>query len=78
MPRFYFHLFNDLDVRDEEGLELPDKAAAIEQAVKNARVMAAESVCEGHLVLNHRIEIMDANGSAVATVRFGDAVEVQQ
>jgi hypothetical protein len=28
VPWFYFHLFNDMDVPDIEGIELPDLTAA--------------------------------------------------
>jgi hypothetical protein len=31
----------------------------------------------GHLVLSHRIEVTDAAGRAVATVRFGDVVRIE-
>jgi hypothetical protein len=77
MPRFYFHLFNDTQVPDPEGTELPDATVAIQRAVTAARAMAAESVREGRLVLSHRIEISDETGASVGTVHFGDVVEIQ-
>ena len=76
MPRFYFHLRNDLSVDDEEGVELPDLAAARDHAIYNARSIAAENVHAGKLSLSHRIEIADERGTIVATVQFGDAVSV--
>jgi len=45
VPRYYLHLFNDMDVIDEEGVELPDEPAALQYALRNARVMAADSLC---------------------------------
>jgi hypothetical protein len=42
----------------------------------NARALAAETVREGRLVLDHRIEVTDKSGRKVATVRFRDVVEV--
>lgn len=77
MPRFYFHLFNDLTSIDEEGAELPSETAALRRAETNAREMAAESVREGHLTLSHRIVVGDEGGGTVATVRFGDVVQVR-
>ena len=47
MPRFYFHLRNDLSVDDEEGVELPDLAAARDHAIYNARSIAAENAHAG-------------------------------
>ena len=77
MPRYFFHLFNDIDARDHEGLELADVEAAIEQGRINARAMAAQAVCDGKLNLNHRVVVQDETGSIVQTIRFRDVVEVQ-
>ena len=76
MPRYFFNLFNDLNVADDEGIDLPDVAAAMEHAAENARELAAESVREGHLVLGHRIEITDDSGAVVGVVHFRDVVKV--
>lgn len=77
MPRFYFHLRNDLVVDDEEGIEVPDLAAAREYALFNARSLAAENVYKGHLNLSHRIEIADETQRIVGIVTFRDAVKVE-
>ena len=77
MPKFYFHLRNDIDVDDEEGTDFPDLAAAREHAVANVRSVAAGNVSNGHLDLWHRIEIADETGRIVGTVTFGDAVTVK-
>lgn len=77
MPRFYFHLFNDVTSLDEEGVELPDDAVAMQRAATNAREMAAQSVRDGHLVLSHRIDVGNEAGDNIGTVRFGDVVQVR-
>jgi hypothetical protein len=74
--RYLFHLFNDLTVIDDEGRELFNDAAAFEYASCEARAMAAESVCQGHLILNHRIEVTCSDGRKVGTVYFRDVVKV--
>ena len=76
-PRYYFSLFNDVVALDEEGVELPDAAAAYEHAVEEARVMVCESVRKGHLNLEHRIEVTDDSGVSVATVQFRDAFTIE-
>lgn len=78
MARFYFHLFNDLTSIDEEGVDLPNVAAAMERAIAYAREMAAESVREGHLVLDHRIDLANDARQTIETVYFGDVVRVKQ
>ncbi|MDQ4088113.1 MAG: hypothetical protein M3177_08935 [Pseudomonadota bacterium] len=78
MPRFYFHLRNDLAVDDEEGLKVPDLASAREYALFNARSIAAENVLKGRLNLSHRIEIADEDGRIVGTVSFADAVKIEE
>jgi hypothetical protein len=79
VPRFHFHLFDDLDVVDDEGIELPDLETARSHAVRCARVTFAETAKdEGRVVLHHHIDIADELGSVLETVRFGDAVRVEE
>lgn len=75
MPRYYFHLHNDMEVPDEEGSELADLEAARTLAVASAREMAAEAVREGVLNLDHSIDVTSDDG-CVLTVRFRDVVEI--
>ena len=78
MPRFYFHLINDVDARDEEGKDLRDLEAAREHARRNVLFTAAESIREmGHLVRSHRIQIEDADGKVLDTIHFGDVISVE-
>jgi len=76
MPRFYFHLFNDVTCRDEEGAELPNAVVALQRGALLAREMAAESVKDGHLILDHRIEVTNEHGDRIGTIHFSDVVEV--
>ena len=76
MPRFFFHLYDETVVVDEEGKELPTVAAARGEAARNARHMACAEVLDGHLGLNHRIEVTDARDEPVATVLFKDVVKL--
>ncbi len=78
MPHYYFHLYNDVVALDDEGVDLPDDAAAIRHAGANAREMAAHSVRDGHLTLDHRIDITDDRGEKVGTVYFRDVVEIRR
>jgi hypothetical protein len=78
MPRYYFHLHNDLATTDEEGRELDDIGAARRAAEEDAREMAARSVqCHGHLDLGHYVEVTDEGGNSVVRVRFGEAVAIR-
>ena len=76
VPRFFFHLYDDMVVRDEEGIELSDLASARKKAVENAREIACAEVLEGHLNLKHRIEVEDESGAVHLTVRFADVVRL--
>lgn len=78
MPRFYFHLFNDETIRDPEGTVCTNAAEALQAAARMARGMAAESVREGRLVLDHRIEVADGSGETIGVVHFRDVVQIQQ
>ncbi len=78
MPRFYFHLLNDVDAPDEEGVELPDLEAARAHALREARVTFGETAKDlGRVVLHHRIDIEDGQGAVLETVYFRDAVAVE-
>jgi hypothetical protein len=77
MPRYYYHLYNDITAIDEEGQEHPNLAVAHQRAIAIAREMAAEAVRNGHLVLHHRIELADESGSVLETVNFRDVVEIE-
>ena len=74
MARYSFHLYDDMVVRDEGGLECPDMVAVMREAARNARSIAAEEVLAGSLNLDHRIEVEDANGLPVLTLHFRDAL----
>ena len=77
MPRYFFHLYNDVVAEDEEGQDLPDLAAAREYALRNIRDLMTEEVMKGRLILRHRIEIADEQGKRVLTVPFSEAVTVE-
>jgi hypothetical protein len=76
MPRYFFDLYNDIEVRDDLGKELPDLASARENALVEAREMMTQAIEDGELNLNHRIEVRDAVGAVVHTLHFGDAVGI--
>ena len=77
MQRFFFHLYNGVDSLDEAGKSLPSLAAARAHAVELARFEVSEATKrEGRIVLSHRIDVADASGAVLATVQFGDAVQV--
>jgi hypothetical protein len=79
MPRFFFHIYNDLVTQDLEGQELADADAAIKEAQKGARSLAAEQVLRSaRLVLHHFIEVADSKGAVIAKVTFRDAVAVEE
>jgi hypothetical protein len=78
VPRFYFHLLNDVDAPDEEGKELPDLEAALEHAKRSALFTASETLKEkAQLVLSHCIQIEDADGKVLDTIYFRDVLNVE-
>ena len=77
MPRYFFDMHNDIETRDEEGLELPDIAAAREQATENAREMVCDSIQRhGGVNLEHRIDVRDEAGEIVVTTTFRQAFTI--
>lgn len=77
MPKYYFHLYNDMDVPDFEGAELPDLAAARATATEQARGMIGEMAkADGRIVLSHYIDIEDEDERVVDTVIFRDIIRI--
>lgn len=78
MPRFFFHIRDDLDISDEEGAELPDIGAARGRAIASARALMCETMGnEGRITLSHRIDIEDDSHTVVASVPFSAAVRIE-
>ncbi|HET9639725.1 MAG TPA: hypothetical protein VFP12_11000 [Allosphingosinicella sp.] len=78
MPRYFFHLYNDIVTMDEEGLDLPDLEAARANGIKEAREMMLETVAEGRINFSHRIDIADESGAVVDSITFAEAVRVER
>ena len=76
VPRYFFHLHNDVDATDEEGREFPDVEAARRAAEEDARQMAGESARAGHIDKAHYIEVFDEAGTALFRVTFGEVVTI--
>lgn len=77
MPRYYMHIYNDVDTTDEEGADFADDQCALDRAVAEARGLAAESVRHhGHLILSHRIDVMEGSDRMIGSVYFRDVVEI--
>jgi hypothetical protein len=77
MPRYYFHIRDDFESMDDEGMEFPTLRAAIDHAVAGVRSLAAETVAEGHLVCHHRVDIADDAGTILVAVRFDEAIIIR-
>jgi class 3 adenylate cyclase len=77
MPLFRLNLFNDMDVLDDEGQEVPDLATAKERAITGARELMAEHIMIGRPInLSHRIEVADDGGNVLATIPFRELITV--
>ncbi len=69
MGRFYFHLrAGDGLIRDDEGVDLPDTAAARHEAILAARELLAEAIKDGKPTVPDAFVIMDEGGRTVDIV----------
>ena len=76
--RYYFHIkATDTHVQDDEGIELADAGAALEEAVKAAHEIARETIPEDGAeapTLDFRwIEVVDETGVSLFTVPIRNA-----
>ena len=75
VPQFFFHIRGgEIECDDEEGMDLPDKDAARQEAVRSARDLLAAAVLEGRLPLHESIVVTEGGGGTIITVTFGEAV----
>ena len=65
MPHFYFHFRQGEKIIDDEGLDLPDLAAAQAEALKSIREIVAERVLAGD---DFPDSITDADGKEITSV----------
>jgi len=78
MPRYFFHLHDDTDTLDQEGLDFPDDRSALEHALDGARDIASAAVRKGYLNLSDFIRCVAEDGREVGIVRYSDAVKVER
>jgi hypothetical protein len=78
MPRFFFHVYDDIIAHDDEGKELPSLEAARLHAIIGARDLISEQVRHGHLELSHWIDVIDEHGEKLLTLTFRDAVDIRE
>jgi hypothetical protein len=77
MPLYHFHLrIDDTLILDDEGTDRQDFEAAYLAAITGARDLMASQVREGHLVLDDAVELHDAAGVHLATIKFADALRI--
>jgi hypothetical protein len=77
MPRYFFHVYDDQETIDQDGLELPNVEVAEWEALRGARSLASEQVLMGRLRLTDRIDVTNETGTVIATVTFRDAVIIE-
>ena len=76
MPHYYFHLHDETITQDDEGCDLPDLDSARASAIRDARSLMSSQVLDGHLDLDHWVEITNGNGSKIDEVSFRSAIKI--
>lgn len=77
MPKYYFHIRDGEElVQDDEGIDLPNLAAAQEEAVQAARDMLVELLRNDLPVNGQKFEICDADGNILAVVAFRQVLKL--
>jgi hypothetical protein len=76
MPRYHFHIYDEVETLDTEGLELPGIEAAIAVAIHELRQLAAyELERDGTVDMATRIDIADDAGRVIERVHFDDLLD---
>lgn len=75
MPRFFLHIDDGTQrIEDEEGSELPDLAAAREEALAAARQFWAAAILRQQDIGTRRFVITDDEGTVLDTVEMDEAL----
>jgi hypothetical protein len=75
MPQYFFNVVSASEtVRDEEGSDLADLAAARKEAIKDARSLMSGAILEGRDVSNRFIQISGEDGKVLLVVPFRMAI----
>jgi hypothetical protein len=75
MPRFFLHIDDGTQrIEDEEGSELPDLAAAREEALVAARQLWAAAILRQQDIGTRRILIVGGDGNVTDVVEMDDAL----
>jgi hypothetical protein len=77
MPRYFFHIHDELVALDDEGMELADMSAVRRQAVAGIHAMMCDQLAHGRLVLHHHLVVEDEQGVEVLSLAFGDTVAIE-
>ncbi|HEX2555699.1 MAG TPA: hypothetical protein VHL98_18520 [Microvirga sp.] len=80
MPRFYFHIRSDFGFApDEEGRDLPDGRAAVEEALRAARyIMRAPTGQQHGAWRGWIIQVADYHGGLVFVLPFSSVLEISK
>jgi hypothetical protein len=79
MSTYYFHLRDSIDhILDPEGIQCPSLEDVRVKALKCARDLIAGDAITGAIDLTYRIDVEDADGAVVHTIRFEDAVTIKR
>ena len=75
MPRYFFHIVDDDGrVTDDEGLELPDLEAAMNECKEIAGELLIETFNSDQEVDNRRIEVTDSEGQVLKVCKLRDLI----
>jgi hypothetical protein len=75
MGRYHFNIkCEDRLVQDLEGSDLPDLAAAQQEALEVAREILANAIRQGQEPTGNLISVTDENGHELAIVPLADAI----
>ena len=65
MPRFYFHLYDGIVIKDPKGVELPDVERARQEAMQLASELLNTEAAKSELGTQWRVEVTDDQGAVL-------------
>jgi hypothetical protein len=76
MPKYYFNIADESGfIRDEEGMDLPNLAAAQSEAEESARELLANAIRSQKEVDGRQVSLTDKSGSVLQAVKLRDMLD---
>ena len=75
MPIYYFQFRKAAGIERMDGIEFPDEQTLLREAVRGAKDLMCEGICEGYDRTHWVAQVFDGKGREVLKLKFSDLLK---